>query len=304
MMLAAATGLTLDAAMTRAEALARVAVYLAHHDVEEARGDARALLLAAAALSRADFMLAPDAALGADAAARLSAFAWRRAEREPASRIIGERGFWTLDLAIAPDVLDPRADTETLVELASSLLRARRGEALTILDLGSGSGAILCALLAEFPQTRGVAVDLSPAACAATRANLARCGFAHRASVLRGRWAEALAARFDLLVSNPPYIRHGDIAALDPEVRLHDPALALDGGVDGLACYRVLALAAPALLAPEGVALFEVGAGQSGEVAALLRAQGLPILGTAHDTGGHERVVAAGARAGQETVTN
>ena len=295
MKLLAATGLALDAATTRAEAQARVAAYLAHHDIEEARGDARALLLAAAALSRADLMLAPDTALGADAATRLAGFVQRRAVREPTSRIIGERGFWTLDLAVAPDVLDPRADTETLVELASSLLRARRGEALTILDLGSGSGAILCALLAEFPRAHGVAVDLSPAACAATRANLARCGFAHRAGVLRGRWAEALAARFDLVVSNPPYIRRGDIASLDPEVRLHDPALALDGGVDGLDCYRVLALATPGLLAPEGVALFEVGAGQSGDVAALLRARGLRVLETARDAGGHERVVAAGA---------
>lgn len=212
------------------------------------------------------------------------------------SRILGARGFWTLDLMVAPDVLDPRGDTETLVEATLALI-AERAAPLAILDLGAGSGAILCALLSELPNARGVAVDLSEAACAATRANLARCGLSDRAGILRGRWGDALAASvFDIIVSNPPYVRAGDLATLDPEVRLHDPALALDGGADGLDCYRDIAADLRRLLAPGGLVALEVGFDQAASVAALLRAQGLEIAGVARDAGGHERVVTARAQ--------
>lgn len=209
------------------------------------------------------------------------------------TRIIGERGFWTLDLTVAPRVLDPRADTETLIETALELFRARREEPLQILDLGSGSGAILCALLSEFENAYGVAVDLSPHACAATAHNLSRCGLSARASVIRGRWAEAISARFDLVVSNPPYIPAGDIGGLDPEVALHDPALALDGGADGLDCYRELARESPRLLRAGAAILFEVGAGQAQSVAELLKREGLGLAAARRDLAGHERVVAA-----------
>jgi release factor glutamine methyltransferase len=283
----------IDAGLSRAQALALVAEKLARAGIEEARGDARALLLSAAGLAHADFVLAPEAPLGAGAARLLAEFAARRAAREPVSRILGTRGFWTLDLGVAPGVLDPRADTETLVELTLELLRARRDDALSILDLGTGSGAILCALLTEFPRARAIAVDLSWSACAAATANLARCGVRERACVLRGRWAEAIASRFDLVVSNPPYVRAGDIAGLDPEVSRHDPALALDGGADGLDCYREIAHDLPRLLAANGVALFEIGADQREAVAALLTGAGLDIAATRRDSGGRERIVAA-----------
>jgi release factor glutamine methyltransferase len=284
---------SLDAAMTRAQAIARVGAFLARHGVEEPARDARALLLAAARLQLVELTVSPETPLGVAAARRLAQYAARRAAREPASRITGERGFWTLDLLVYKNVLDPRADTETLIETALDLLRDRRDEALSILDLGSGSGALLCALLSEFTQARGVAVDLSRDACAASAANLARCGLASRASVVRGRWAEAVNARFDVIVSNPPYIRRADIGGLDPEVRLHDPALALDGGEDGLDCYRELTRELPRLLDGNGVALFETGAGQAAGVAAILMAQGLALDGIGRDLGGHERVVAA-----------
>jgi release factor glutamine methyltransferase len=281
---------------SRAEALARVAAALTESGVEtqEAQDDARALLRAAARLSRLDLALSPETSLTTNEAERLWNYAARRAAREPVSRILGARGFWTLDLTVAPDVLDPRADTETLVETALDLI-ADRNAPLAVLDLGAGSGAILCALLSELPQATGVAVDLSAAACAATRENLARCGLSQRAQVLRGRWGTPLASRFDVIVSNPPYVRAGDIATLDPEVRLHDPRLALDGGADGLDCYREIVGDLRRLLAPGGLVAFEVGFDQAASVAALLQAENLEIAGFARDAGGRDRVVAARA---------
>ncbi len=281
---------------SRGRALARLSAFLAQSGVESAQFDARALLLAASGLDHAQLVLAPETPLGEEAARRLSEYAARRALREPVSRILARRGFWTLDLAVAPGVLDPRADTETLVQLALRLVSDRRGKPLSILDLGSGSGAILCALLSELPAARGVAVDLSAPACAATRGNLAALRLSRRAVVFRGRWAEAIAESFDLVVSNPPYVRSGDIAALAAEVRLYDPALALDGGADGFLCYREIIGALPRLLAKDGVALLEAGAGQAQEIATLLTAAGLEIAARARDAGGHERVVAARVR--------
>jgi release factor glutamine methyltransferase len=278
---------------SRAQALARVAELLARSGVEDAKTDARILLLAAAELTHAQLVLDPLASIGAKAARRLAEYAARRAAREPVSRILATRGFWTLDLHVTPGVLDPRADTETLVELALRLVADRRRESLSILDLGSGSGAIVCALLSELPEAKAVAVDLSETACGATKANLAACGLAARGTVLRGRWAEAISARFDLVVSNPPYIRSEDIHSLSPEVALHDPLLALDGGGDGLGCYRQIVQGLPNVLNPEGLVLFELGAGQASDVAELLVEAGLQIAAIARDAGGHERAVAA-----------
>lgn len=282
-----------DERLTRQEALSRVAAFLTAQGVEpaEAQDDARALLRAAAGLTRLDLALSPGELLSKESIDRLLAYAVRRAAREPVSRILGERGFWSLDLLVAPDVLDPRADTETLVETTLALI-ADRAAPLHIVDLGAGSGAILCALLSELPNARGVAVDLSPKACAATRANLARCGLADRAQVIRGRWGESLKGPFDVVVSNPPYIRAGDISGLAPEVRLHDPALALDGGADGLCCYREICSDLARILRPGGVVAVEVGWDQAHAVAALLESKGVSIAAVARDAAGHERAVA------------
>ena len=279
--------------LTRAQAIATVADYLDACGVDDAQEDARALLRAATGLTRLELAMTPRAPLSQEEARALSRYAARRAAREPVSRILGERGFWTLDLAVAPSVLDPRPDTETLVETALRFVAERRDAPLSILDLGAGSGAIACALLSELPAARAVAVDLSEDACAATAANLARCGLSDRAAVVRGRWAEALQARFDLIVSNPPYVRTEDIAGLDPEVRLHDPALALDGGSDGLERYREIIGDLPRFIDEDTVVVFEVGFDQAASVAALLEAQGFKIERVARDIGGHERVVAA-----------
>lgn len=282
--------------VTRAQALERVTVFLERRGVEDARRDATALLLAAGGSTRTDLLLEPSARLSPEASRRLGDYARRRAAREPVSRIVGARGFWTQELVVAPNVLDPRPDTETVVELALDNLRGRRDDDLTILDLGAGSGAIVCALLSEFRNARAVAVDLSAQACDATRENLIRCGVAERAFVVRGHWAQAIRARFSLVVSNPPYVASAEIATLAPEVRLHDPTLALDGGAEGLDCYREISLDLPRLLAPHGLAIFETGAGQAQDVAALLAEKGLEIVEIRKDIAGHERAVAARSR--------
>jgi len=281
---------------TREKALARLARFLEASGVEEAREDARLLLLDACGLTHADYLLSPETPLSEAAASLLAERAARRAAREPVSRILARRGFWTLDLAVFPNVLDPRPDTESVAALALSLLVNRRNETLRLLDLGSGSGALLCALLAELPRAFGVAVDLSPHAVLATRVNLARCGLSARAAILRGLWGRSLGSTFDLVVANPPYVKSGEIDELSPEVRLHDPRLALDGGVDGLSSIREIAADAPRLLAPGGVVVLEVGLGQAREAASLLAAAGLEDAGTRRDAGGRERAVAARRR--------
>jgi release factor glutamine methyltransferase len=255
-----------------------------------------ALLLARAGGGRAvDLVSAPEAPVGA-AAERIAAFAARRAAGEPLSRICGRREFWSLDLAISPDVLDPRPETETIVEAAIAGLDERRGAALRVLDLGVGSGALLAAILTEFPRAIGLGVDLSERAAALAYANLAALGLADRATIRLGDWGEGLEGAFDLIVSNPPYIRSGEIAGLDREVRDHDPRLALDGGEDGLRAYRALAPQLARLLEPAGRFFLEFGEGQGEAAAAIMRAAGLEVSALLSDLSGRARVV-AGRRA-------
>jgi release factor glutamine methyltransferase len=220
-------------------------------------------------------------------AAVLDSFVARRLAGEPVDRITGSRGFWTLDLAVEPAVLSPRADTETIVRAALD----RLGPARRILDLGTGSGAILLALLAELPEARGVGVDVSPEALAVARRNADLSGLAARAAFLEGGWDAALGQRFDLVVSNPPYIPTGDIAGLDPEVRDHDPHLALDGGADGLDAYREILPLLPRLLTEDGSAVLEIGFGQGEDVARLSAEAGLTVLEIRPDLGGVPRAV-------------
>ena len=254
--------------------------------------DARLLLCAAAGIDRVTLVRHPDIELAPAAALRLDAWICRRQRREPVSRILESRDFWGLTLRVTPDVLDPRPDTETLVEAVLEGVRARRAEPLRLLDLGTGSGAILCALLTELPRAAGWAVDRSAAACRIAHDNLARCGLKARSLVLQGDWAGALAMQsFDVVVSNPPYIETALIAGLDPDVREYDPVAALDGGPDGLAAYRTLAAELPRLLAPEGFAALEVGQGQDREVAAFMAAVGLSAVATRRDLSGRVRVV-------------
>ncbi len=253
--------------------------------------EAALLLRAACALTASDLIGAPEAPLGA-LARRAEAFAARRAAGEPLSRIVGRREFWSLSLAISPDALDPRPETETIVEAALAKFAARRAEALRVLDLGVGSGALLCALLSEFPAARGIGVDLSEGAAKVARANVEALSLAERAEIRVGDWGAGLEGPFDLVVANPPYIRSGEIAELSREVRDHDPPLALDGGEDGLEAYRALAPEIARLLAPAGWFFLEVGAGQAEAVGRIAAAAGLADLAEFRDLAGVARVVA------------
>ena len=261
--------------------------------VEAPAREAALVLRAAAGLKPTDLIAEPDAPLGA-AAADVQRYAARRAAGEPLSRIVGRREFWGLAFALSPETLDPRPETETIVEAALAAFAARRGEALRIVDFGVGSGALLAALLSELPAARGIGVDLNPGAAAQARANLDSLGFDARVEIRVGDWAEGIDGPFDLIVANPPYIRSGDIVGLAREVRDHDPRLALDGGPDGLDAYRALTPEIARLLAPTGRFFLEVGADQAGAVKALAAAGGLVDLATHRDLGGVERVVSGG----------
>ncbi len=283
--------MALTPSTTRAEARQDLAQRFRAAALDEPQREAALLVAAACGARLVDLIAEPDATLDA-AAATLETFAKRREGGEPLSRILGRREFWSLEFSISPDVLDPRPDTETIVEAALRALRERRGEPLRVLDLGVGSGALLCALLSELPAARGIGVDLSEAAARIARANVEALGLAARAEVRVGEWTAGLDGPFDLIVSNPPYIPTADLAGLAREVRDHDPRLALDGGADGLDAYRALAPPIARLLAPTGWFFLEVGAGQADDVKAIAVDAGLADVTTCRDLGGIERVVA------------
>jgi release factor glutamine methyltransferase len=233
----------------------------------------------------------PDMALPAAALGRLEDFAARRLAGEPVWRILGEREFWGLPFRLSPATLEPRPDSETIVEAALAQFAGRRDEELALLDLGTGTGCLLIALLSELPRARGLGIDLSGQACETAAGNAALNGVGDRAAFRQGDWVEGLSGRFDLIVSNPPYIPSAEIAALSVEVREHDPLLALDGGGDGLKPYRLFAGTLPRLIAPGGALVLEIGAGQGPQVVALMRAGGLEFRGGRNDLGGHERAL-------------
>jgi len=259
--------------------------------VESPAIDARLLLEAAAPVSRAEILADPHRALAADAAARFEALVARRERREPVSLILGRKGFWNVTLKVSPGVLTPRPESETILEAALAELPPERS--FRALDLGVGSGALILALLAERPNATGLGVDVSEAALAAARDNAARLDLASRVDLVRGDWTAGLAdAAFDLVVANPPYIATGEIASLAPEVRRYDPRVALDGGPDGLAAYRVLAPEILRVLRPGGLFAVEIGSGQRLAVEALFEAAGAQEVRTHRDLGGRDRVVA------------
>nr|WP_316045093.1 peptide chain release factor N(5)-glutamine methyltransferase [Bosea sp. BH3] len=233
----------------------------------------------------------PDRLIPADALARLASFATRRLSGAPVWRILGEREFWGLRFLLSPATLEPRPDSETIVEAALVEFKGRRDEPLSLLDLGTGTGCLLVSLLSELPRARGLGIDLSDEACRTAAGNAALNGLGDRAEFRPGNWTEGLSGRFDLIVSNPPYIPSAEIAALSVEVRDHDPVLALDGGADGLGPYRIFARTLPGLLAPGGIVVFEIGAGQGADVVALMQAGGLEFGGSRNDLGGHERAL-------------
>lgn len=224
----------------------------------------------------------------------IAALATRRLSREPIARILGHKEFWGLPLRLNAATLVPRPETETVVEAALAALGGppARERSWRVADLGTGSGALLVALLSELPQACGTGTDINRAALACARANAAALGLAARASFVACHYGTALQGPFDLVVSNPPYVASGEIAALPAEVRSFDPRLALDGGADGLAAYRALAADARRLLAPSGVLVVELGAGQFSAASALFAAAGLRPAGPPrHDLSGVARAL-------------
>jgi release factor glutamine methyltransferase len=257
--------------------------------------DARVLLQSALGLSHAALAGAGDHRLAQEIIDRIEGAVARRLRREPVALITGKKEFWGLELRVTPATLVPRPDTETLVEAALSAIgeTAARSRPLAIADIGTGSGALLLALLHELPYAFGVGTDVSPAALTVAAENAERLALAERAVFVACDFAAALAGGFDLIVCNPPYIESGAIAGLAADVRDHEPRLALDGGADGLAAYRVLAADAPRLLAPDGRLVVELGAGQSEAVITVFNAAGLAILSLHPDLAGVARAVVA-----------
>lgn len=284
--------MTFDPAQSRSEAVRRMSEALAAGGITG--NDARFLVLDLLELTPTDLILHGAAPLGAAGAERLSEALHRRLAGEPVARIVGTWEFWGRAFDLSPETLVPRPDTETLVETALAL-QPGRDRPLRILDLGTGSGCILVALLGERPKAHGLGIDRSQPALAQALRNAVRNGVAERAAFVAADWTAGLTGAFDLVVSNPPYIASATIADLATEVRDHDPAAALDGGADGLDAYRAILqglASGPVRLAPGGALVFEVGYDQADAVARLGRGAGLGPERIVEDLAGHARVVA------------
>lgn len=272
------------------DALAQARRAFAEAGLDEAALDARLLAAHAFGTDATGLVIRADEPLAAESAGRLDMLVRRRLAGEPVGRILGQREFWGLPFLLSPETLEPRPDSETIVEAALARVGDRRAP-LRVLDLGTGTGCLLIALLHELPGATGIGIDLQEGAARTARANARANGVGERADFICGSWADALACRFDLVVSNPPYIRTAEIAALAPEVARHDPGLALDGGRDGLDAYRAILRDLPGLLAPGGHAVLEIGFDQAGDLAGLSEMSGFAVLEVRRDLAGQPRAV-------------
>jgi len=277
------------------EALQLIAQTFRAAGIDDADADARVLAGHALHLDRARLISQSDRVLEAREVNAISGLAARRLKREPVSRILGRKEFWSLALAITPDVLVPRPETETVVEGALDFVvrNGLRMEKLRILDIGTGSGALLVALLNELPNATGIGTDISRAALEAAQINVAQLGFESRCRLIACDMAAGVEGQFDLVVSNPPYIARGEIASLAPEVRDYDPMMALDGGDDGLTAYRSISADAKRILAQGGRLFVEMGAGQEPAVRELFTKAGLVVGIARNDLAGTPRVLGA-----------
>lgn len=296
---------TLDQMLRRMRAL------LGQAGVENPVLDARLLMRQGGNFSDSDMISLGQAPLSAEVIENVEKLVFRRLAGEPVSRLLGKREFWGLDFMISPDTLDPRPDTETLVEAAlktlpniapseeaglAAMASINPDTGLRILDLGTGSGCILISLLKELPDATGVGIDINPGAVAVARQNAERNGVASRIDFRVGSWFAPLADEetFDLIVSNPPYIPESDIESLAPEVRNHDPKLALTGGEDGLSAYKMILKKIKKHLSCGGRALFEIGKGQEEDLARLARESNIRVYDSYRDLAGVIRVVEMG----------
>lgn len=257
--------------------------------------DARLLVADAEGLGPREVTLRSERPIGADPALVRALFS-RRLTGEPVHRIIGRRAFYDHEFELSADTLEPRPDTETLVDEARSLVSIiveRRGACL-FADIGTGTGAIAISLLALFGKAHGIAVDIVPGALQVAGRNAARAGVGERLRATVSNYLDAIDEPLDIVVSNPPYIRSGDMAALDPDVRDFDPSIALDGGPDGLDAYRAIATGSRRILRQDGFVVVEIGRGQENDVERIFAEQGFGLEKSAHDLGGVLRVMTFG----------
>jgi release factor glutamine methyltransferase len=287
------SGLKADASIADSLRLLSQSFKLAQ--IESAEADARLLVGQALHRSRAQLAAETDRLLEAREVNVISALAARRLKHEPVARILGRKEFWSLELQVTPAVLVPRPETETVIDTALDAVTTRglRMENLRVLDIGTGSGALLLAMLRELPKAVGIGTDISADALAVARANAERHRLDTRCTFVAGNIASGVDGLFDFILSNPPYIASGDIASLPQEVRDYDPRPALDGGVDGLDCYRAIAAEVPRLLASGGRLIVELGAGQHEAVSALFTKAGLSVVDTRKDLAGIVRALSA-----------
>jgi release factor glutamine methyltransferase len=272
-------------------ALRALRAELVQANIDDAALDARILFLAALGIDATEFAMRPLERLTADEAARLASWTIRRLAHEPVARILGEAEFWGLRFVLSADTLVPRPDTETVVATALDLV-AGRNQALKIADLGTGSGCLLVSLLHELPQAIGIGIDRAPGAAGTAKLNAQRNGVAARCLFVVSDWAAALADGIDLIASNPPYIASKVVDRLEPEVREHDPRLALDGGADGLDAYRTILGDSRRLLSPTGHLVLEIGYDQEAALRGLAAEFGFTVVRFVTDLAGNPRCVA------------
>lgn len=262
--------------------------------IDNPRLDARLIVSYAAGVPAETYLIKPKMMLDAAIRDCVAGLMMRRLLREPMSHILGQREFWSMMFEVTPDTLTPRPDTECLVESALKAIRNRQWPgALSILDIGTGSGCILLSLLSELPDATGVGADINPEALSVARRNAIRHGMEGRADFLVSDCFDSIEKKFDMIVSNPPYIKTEEIASLDPEVSKYEPLVALDGGNDGLFYYRELCEKAPKFLKKNGVIAVEVGVGQDVDVTAIFERFGASSIQLHQDLTGRDRVVMA-----------
>jgi len=270
--------------------ISQAATSLKNAGVENARADARLLMRHTLGLSLEELLLQSTRELCKEQEEAFGRLLALRLARKPISQIIGMREFWGMQFTVTPDTLDPRPDSETIIEALLHHM-PQRAKPYRMLDLGTGTGCLLLSALSEYPSSTGLGVDISREALAVAGGNAEALGLKNRAKFENSDWNTGIKGVWDVVISNPPYIPTGDIPGLEPEVAKFEPITALDGGSDGLICYRAITRSLPGLLASSGIALLEVGQGQAPDVADLARAQGLRVVQLANDLAGIQRVV-------------
>jgi len=276
--------------ITTQEVLRTAVLSLQQAKIESASLDARILLQHVLRLSREQFLLAMEESLSNDQHAMFNELIAKRTNRQPVAQIIGKREFWGMEFKVTGDTLDPRPDSESVIEAVLGQCRDRL-KPYKVLDLGTGTGCLLLSLLNELPNATGIGVDISEAALAVAKENTIYFGMQSRVAFLASNWCEKLAGQFDIIVANPPYIPSKTIESLAPEVANYEPRLALDGGEDGLDCYRDIMHSLPLILEKDGIAVFEIGIGQQAALAEIATSCAMKVKETRQDLGGIIRCV-------------